>query len=495
MSTTLALERIADPPTERETARRRILAPGRNCWRIANAREAAVLVDAADYFAQLDRALRLARHSILIVGWDFDGRIKLCPDDAECLPLGDLLRSLVEARPELQVRILIWSVAVIHAPGAPIPLLLGAPWEDHPRITLRLDRQHPLYAAHHQKIVCIDDEIAFVGGIDLTVRRWDTCDHGADDPLRADPDGLAYHPVHDVQMVVTGEIARAVSAVARGRWSVATGEGVEPVGNAHLPWPGDIEPEFTDVPVAVARTAPEWGRTSAIKEVAALTIDALAAARHCIYIESQYFTAREIAEVLAQKLASPDGPEVVVIVAHASRGWIEQRIMGKNRSRLIRRLSQSDPHGRLRVYYPVVPTAEGDCDVFIHAKVMIVDNDFLRVGSANLNNRSMGLDTECDLVVEADREPTRRAIARIRDRLIAEHLAASPEMVASATADGTLIQGIERLNCNPRCLRPVEVNAGGPRRWVFGTRIFDPVRPFEPLWFLRRRRHARPGRA
>lgn len=494
MPATLERERIEERPMA-TAARRRILVPSHNCWRIAPAREAAILVDAQNYYAQLEKALQTAQQSILIIGWDFDGRIKLRQDDPDCVALGDLLRSLVEERPQLHVHILIWSVAVVHAPGAPMPLLVGAPWQDHPRISLRLDRRHPLYAAHHQKIVCIDDEIAFVGGIDLTVRRWDTCDHGADDPVRADPDGLAYRPVHDVQMVVTGDAARAVSAVARGRWSAALGEGIPDVRNIPPRWPGDIEPDFTDVPVAIARTAPEWGRTRAIREIKALTIDALAAARHSIYIESQYFTAGIIADVLAERLALPDGPEVVVIVARTAHGWLERKIMGENRSRLIRRLKECDRHGRLRIYYPVVPTPEGDCDVFIHAKVMIVDNDFLRVGSANLNNRSMGLDTECDLAIEAERDATRHAIARIRNRLIGEHIAAKPDDIAAACASGsTLVQCIERFNCSPRCLRPIEVNPDGRKRWVFGTRVFDPPRPFEPLWFLRRKRDSEAGK-
>jgi phosphatidylserine/phosphatidylglycerophosphate/cardiolipin synthase-like enzyme len=485
---TLARERIERRPTAAD-ARPRILVPGRNCWRIAPVREGAVLIDAANYYAQLDHALRLAHDSILIVGWDFDGRIKLCPNEPDCMPLGELLRSLVEQRPKLHIHILIWSVAVVHAPGAPMPLLVGAPWQDHPRITLRLDRVHPLYAAHHQKIVCIDDDIAFVGGIDLTVRRWDTCDHGADDPLRADPDGLPYHAVHDVQMVVTGDVARAVAAVARGRWSTATGQVLTPLRNTRPLWPGDIRPDFTGVPVAIARTAPEWGRSPAIKEISALTIDALTAARHCVYIESQYFAAGIVAEVLTRRLAARDGPEVVVIVARTSHGWIEHKIMGKNRSRLIRRLKECDHYGRLRVYYPVVPTPEGDCDVFIHAKVMIVDNNFLRIGSANLNNRSMGLDTECDLAVEAEQESTRQAISRVRDRLIGEHLAANPDDIGAACSAGnSLLQCIERFNHSPRCLRPIEVDPSGRKRWVFGTRIFDPPRPFEPLWFLRRKR-------
>src|SRR5215204_3851688 len=89
-----------------------VLKQGRNCFRITRARRAAVLVDASDYYARLEQAFSCAERTILIVGWDFDGRIKLCPHHENCAELGDFLRSLVEARPELEVKILIWSVAV-----------------------------------------------------------------------------------------------------------------------------------------------------------------------------------------------------------------------------------------------------------------------------------------------------------------------------------------------------------------------------------------------
>lgn len=471
--------------------RQQILAPGRNCWRIEVARQAAVLIDSANYFAQLEASLSQAQRSILIIGWDFDGRIRLRADDPACVPLGDMLRSLVEARPDLHVRILVWSVAVVHAAGAPMPLLVGAPWQDHPRISLRLDKHHPIYGAHHQKIVCIDDEVAFVGGIDLTIERWDTCAHGANDPTRINPEGLSYHPVHDIQMVVTGNSARSVFAVACARWSTATGEEIPSAQSGRALWLDDIEPDFVETPVAVARTAPQWGHSSAVNEIAALTTDALLAARHCIYIEAQYFSARRVRTVLARSLAARDGPEVVIVLARSTRGLMERLVMGHNRDRLIRRLKRVDRYDRLRVYYPVVPKPEGDCDVYVHSKLIIVDNDFLRIGSANLNNRSMGLDTECDLAIEADTETTRAAIARIRDRLLAEHIDITPGDVAAATAEGSLIRAIERLNCNSRCLRPYPVDPSGPTRWAFGTRLFDPSRPFEPLWFLRRKRPRR----
>jgi phosphatidylserine/phosphatidylglycerophosphate/cardiolipin synthase-like enzyme len=438
--------------------------------------------------------LRQARRSILIVGWDFDGRIKLRPDRADDgMPLGDFLRSLVEAQPDLEIHILIWSAAVIHAPGAPMPLLVGAPWQDHPRISLRLDRQHPLYGAHHQKLVCIDDALAFVGGIDLTLRRWDTCDHAVTDSRRVEPDGTVYGPVHDVQMAVDGEAARTLADLARERWRRASGETLPVVDSDRELWPQNLAVEFVDTPVAVARTAPAWGAEPAIAEVAALTTDMVAAARRSIYIEAQYFTAHRIGLLLEKSLATVHGPEIVVIVTRSSHGMMERIVMGRNRDRLVRRLRRADRHNRFRAFYPVVPGKGSACEVLIHSKVVIVDDEIMRIGSANLANRCMGLDTECDLVIEAPDATTRDAIAHVRNRLLGEHLDAAPQTVAQAIADrGSLIHAVDELNRNRRGLRPFpETNIDGPVRPLLGTWLVDPQRPFEPLWWRRRRRAAR----
>jgi phosphatidylserine/phosphatidylglycerophosphate/cardiolipin synthase-like enzyme len=460
-----------------------VLKPGRNCRGIARARRAAVLVDACDYYERLAQALRRAHRSVLIVGWDFDGRIHLCPHHEKCEPLGDVLRALVEARPELEVRVLVWSAAVVHASGDPLPLLMGAPWEDHPRISVRLDTKHPLYASHHQKIVVIDDVIAFCGGIDLTAERWDTCGHDAEDPLRLLPDGKPYHPVHDVQMAVDGDAARMVGDVARERWQIATGETVSAVADAKPIWPDDLVPDFTDTPVAVACTAPEYEGRPAVHEIAALTEDLLGAARHTIYIENQYFAASRVRRVLEKSLAARNGPEIVAVIRRASPGMLERLVMSNNRDRLIRRLRQADRHNRLRVYYPVVAGKESPCEVFVHAKVLIVDDTVLRVGSANLNNRSMGLDTECDLVLEAATAADRQSILALRHRLLAEHLGATPEEVAeTVAARGSLIRAVDTLNRNGRGLRPFpETDFNGPIEPIAGTGFLDPKRPLELL--------------
>jgi phosphatidylserine/phosphatidylglycerophosphate/cardiolipin synthase-like enzyme len=471
----------------------RILKPGHNCWRVAKAPRAAVLVDAADYYRHLHSALCLAQRSITILGWDFDGRIKLCPERGmkDARELGLFLRDLVEDRPELEIRILVWSVAVLHAPGDPKGLLVGDAWQEHPRIHLHLDTKHPFYASHHQKVVIIDEAVAFAGGIDLTIQRWDASSHQAENACRVTPDGETYEPVHDLQMAVDGDAAQALGELARRRWQVALGETLPNLEPGTGGWPDDLEPDFTDVPVAISRTAPGWGGTPPVRELAHLTVDAIAAARRSIYMEAQYLSSTLVRNALARRLMQHDGPEIVMVVTPFSRGFFEKKVLGGNRDRIMRRLSRSSGAHRLRFYYPVVPPAvpgaADDCQVLIHAKVMIVDDDLLRVGSGNLSNRSMGLDTECDLAIEATDEATRRTIAGVRARLVGEHLGVAPERVTEAlAAKGSLIAAVEALNGGPRSLRRFEPGEG-PTRLVPGTRIVDPARPWEPLWFLSRK--------
>lgn len=481
----------AVPPRAVASVPTRIVKPGVNCWRTAQSARASVLVDAAEYFLHLERALRRAERSILIVGWDFDGSIRLSTEgNADSPRLGDLLRSLVDARPQLEVRILVWSLAVVHAPGATKPLLFGSKWQTHPRIRVKLDTKHPLYAAHHQKIVAVDDAIAFVGGMDLTTERWDTSSHAAGDGRRVTYAGKAYGPVHDVQMAVDGEAAVALAEVARERWQIATGETLAPRTGAVDLWPLGLHPHFCDEAVAIARTSPSFGGRSERREGARLTRDAIDAAERSIYIEAQYLTARYVRAALARSLAKEAGPEVVVVLNRAIGGVLERLIMGKNGDRLMRQLARQDAHGRLRVYHPVTPCADGtERRVLIHAKVVIVDDDFLRVGSSNLNNRSVGLDTECDIAIESRRPESRAAITRLRNTLLGEHVDATAEQVAAAiVAEGSLIRAVDSLNVKPRALRPYDAMDGvGPTHSIPGTWLLDPRAPIRLLGALGRR--------
>jgi phosphatidylserine/phosphatidylglycerophosphate/cardiolipin synthase-like enzyme len=291
---------------------------------------------------------------------------------------------------------------------------------------------------------------------------------------------------------VDGEAAHAIAEVGHGRWKFATGEELAPVSTESDPWPAGLLPDFRHVPIAIARTYPAWGEQPAANEAAALTLDALSAARKTIYIEAQYMTAPCVGDVLERHLTDPHGPEIVVIQTHESHGWAEELVMGTNRDRLIRRLRKCDRHDRLRVYYPVIPNNEGgECQVLIHSKLIIVDDVFLRIGSSNLNNRSIGLDGGVAFAVEAATVEMRRTITGLRDRLLAEHLDITPETFARTVAGngGSVISAIEQLNTGVRGLRPFgAMSDDGPDVPAAGTGLLDPLEPFEPLSLFRRRK-------
>src|SRR5690606_33180018 len=170
----------------------------------------------------------------------------------------------------------------------------------------RLDRAGPPGACHHQKVVIIDDAVAFCGGGDISTDRWDSAEHLDGDPRRCQPSGLIPAPRHEVMSVMDGAAARALGDLARERWFRATGERTVPFEAGEDPWPDDVTPDLFDVPVGIARTEPAWAGRSAVRENEALHLDAIRRARRLIYLENQYFTSPRIAAALAERLAEPD---------------------------------------------------------------------------------------------------------------------------------------------------------------------------------------------
>jgi phosphatidylserine/phosphatidylglycerophosphate/cardiolipin synthase-like enzyme/uncharacterized membrane protein YdjX (TVP38/TMEM64 family) len=467
-----------------------MLEQGRNCWQKAQADRVALLIDGDAYFEAFRAAVRKARQSILIIGWDIDSRIPLGTDDpADGWPLhlGDFLNAVVAHHPHLQANILIWDFAMIYAlEREPLPLF-RLQWSTHHRLHFSMDDRHPLGGSHHQKIVVIDDALAFVGGIDLTKCRWDTTAHQAHDPRRVNVNGEPYAPFHDVQMMVDGGSARVLGELARTRWNQATGERLQPpLPREDEIWPEGFQPDLEHVEVDIARTEPAHEDTPEIREVERLYLDAIEAARHSIYIENQYFSCAAIGKALADRLSEPEGPDIVIVLPRNTAGWLEQTTMDVLRARLLRKLRAADLHDRLRLYYPDGPGLDERCSLIVHAKVLVVDDQLLRVGSSNLSNRSMGLDTECDLAIEAgNRADLTRAIGDFRNRLLGEHLGTSPDTVSEAIVrQGSLIAAIDSLRTNERTLRdldgrvPDELDALVPE-----AALIDPEKPLElDLW-------------
>jgi phosphatidylserine/phosphatidylglycerophosphate/cardiolipin synthase-like enzyme/uncharacterized membrane protein YdjX (TVP38/TMEM64 family) len=455
--------------------------PGRNCLRAAHAQRATLLIDGENYFRSFVQAALQARHSIIILGWDFDSRTLLHHDSAgrkDPPPqLGPFLNYLVRRRRGLHIYILNWDYPMIFGTDREFPPVYGLGWRARRRVHMRYDNTHPIAGSHHQKIVVMDDCLAFSGGIDLTTKRWDTCKHSPDDQRRM-YNGAPYPPFHDVMAMADDEAAHTLGEIARERWLRATGERIPAVGECEHFWPDSVPVEFSDVTVGIARTIPDTGEIPAVREVEALYLDMIGRAKHCIYIENQYFTAHNLADALAVRLAEPDGPEIVIVLRLLSHGWLEEHTMQALRTRLVAQLREADRWGRLRVFYPHVPCLrEGTC-LDIHSKVMVVDDEWARVGSANISNRSMAVDTECDLVFEAGgKARLADQVRHFRDRLIGEHLDVAPERVRQEhAARGSLIGAIAALQGNERSLRELEQESR-PQLELSMATIADPEQP------------------
>ncbi len=445
---------------------RSLFVPGHNCWRLARATRLGFLIDGSEYFGAVRAALAGAQREIFILGWDIDSRMHLVPtgaNDGFPEPLREFLNALLAARPQLQIHVLSWDFALLFALEREWLGRLKFGWRTRRRLHFQLDDHHPTGASHHQKLVVVDDALAFVSGFDLTRNRWDTPLHLPADPARRNADGNGYAPFHDVGALVDGEAARALGDLARDRWHRATGRRTRPPERAPEPaaWPACAGIVLSDIDVAIVRTEPAFDGAPAIAEVRQLHLDAIAAARTSIFSENQYFTSRLIADAFESHLVEPAGPEIVVVSPITQSGWLEVSTMGVLRARVHRRLVEADASARYRLYCPWLgddAALPARC-LNVHSKVLVIDDEILSVGSANLTARSMSLDTECNLAIEARGEArVRAAIAGLRSRLLGEHLDRDPSDVAAAVERvGSLIGAIEALRGEGRSLRPLGV--------------------------------------
>ncbi|HEX2198840.1 MAG TPA: VTT domain-containing protein [Burkholderiales bacterium] len=501
MGSVLYLNRRSQPEDAAPDAHRpeSLLRPGYNCCAVARAERVALIVDAADYFKAFYQAALRARRSITILGWDFNSQTQLHFDAVgEGAPpalLGEFLNYLVRRRRGLHINVLNWDYPMVFGADRELPPLYGFGWQPARRVRLRYDDTHPVAGSQHQKIVLIDDKLAFIGGIDLTVKRWDSSEHAPDDPRRIIA-GTPYPPFHDLMVAVDGEAARALAQIARERWRLATGDKLREVRTDQDPWPSALAADLAGVDVGIARTMPPRGETPAVREVERLYLDMIAAARREIYIENQYFTAPRIAAALEKRLAEPDGPEVVLVLRLLSHGWLEEHTMHVLRTKLIQRLRQADKHGRFQVYYPHIPGLPDSCCLDVHSKAMVVDDRALRVGSANLCNRSMGMDTECDVLIES-RGDARVAytIRGFRDRLLAEHLGVSCEALRRELERAKSLHGaIDALRHDARSLRRLEDVKEWPEAIISIASVADPDEPIA-LDILKTERLFQQGRA
>jgi phosphatidylserine/phosphatidylglycerophosphate/cardiolipin synthase-like enzyme/uncharacterized membrane protein YdjX (TVP38/TMEM64 family) len=444
-----------------------IFQPGKTVWTTKRADQAAVIIDAAAYFAAVREAFLAAEHSIVIIGWDIDSRTRLMgetpPTDSLPIEFGAFLRALVRKKPSLTVKLLLWDYSVLYALERELLPAIVFRWRTPQQIELCLDDHLPFAASHHQKIITIDDQLAFSGGLDITVRRWDTPAHTPDDPRRRGPKNESYPPFHDIQMAVSGPAAHALSALARDRWTAATGVKLPFAPAPRNVWPQSLTAQFHHVTVGISRTVAAFENQPAIREIEALLAAMLQRAQRFIYIETQFLTCSRLAHHMADALERVRDLEILIVAPKTHHTWLEHHTMQAGRARFMAFIAQRGFSARVKLVTPRV----GSTDVMIHSKIIIVDDTILRVGSSNLCNRSMGTDTECDLTIEAANDAERAAISSIRNILIAEHTGLSTTAVeARLNETGSLLSvaqchGDRRLDIiqdppPPDTLSPVE---------------------------------------
>jgi phosphatidylserine/phosphatidylglycerophosphate/cardiolipin synthase-like enzyme len=408
-----ALERAVEGHHRRRLRKvgwERVLQPGLGGLRVSGdppvreGNSVEIRIDGAEALPAMQRAMLEARSHIYLANWFLSPDFRLVRGGpGSSSGAGPTIRELLaELATRVDVRVLLWS-------GPPVPWSpLGRPGIKRTRDELTrgtkvhclLDhRQRPLHA-HHEKILVIDDQAAFVGGIDHTDLRGDRFDSG-EHPLR---DGVGWH---DIAAELHGPAAADVAAHFRLRWQAVSGESLPSVRPGQKAGTRDVQVIAT-IPEAAYPSVPRG-----VFRVLEAYMRALSSARHLIYIENQFLWSPEIVKVLRQKLLAPPEDDfrlLLLLPADAATG-------NDDTAGQLGSLLQADHDDRLFASTIYSRVGSQSRAVYVHAKLAIVDDLWLTVGSANLNDHSLFNDTEVNLAVY-DHEIARTT----RERLWAEHL-------------------------------------------------------------------------
>ncbi|RYZ09242.1 MAG: hypothetical protein EOO73_05640 [Myxococcales bacterium] len=419
----------------REVADVKLLTGPEVCWKSSAVEEMALLVDGDIYYRAFVRAARRARRSILLSGWQFDTEAQLLRGD-ERLPGADntmlgFLNRLCAENPQLEIHILAWDYSLVYA--------VEREWMQGVKMALRSnDRIHFEYWAHpnsggshHHKYALIDDEVVFVGGLDICDSRWDTRAHAAHDERRVDVSGEPYRPFHDIQLALRGPVVADIRSIFQEFWSAVCERPAPEKVDRWEQAPSLRELAEDGLPlrgnqVLLSRTLFREDQAP-VAEVEALLRQAILAAESFVYVENQYFTSLSILTAFRDRLSDAARPPLTIVVVMPDGGDTpkEDFVLG-NRQRSVRYalLKLAEAHGH-RVRFLISSdhsSPEKPVSTFIHAKLMSVDDQLLCVGSANLTNRSMRIDSELTLTVQGEAGGNTSAdIRAIVDSLLSEH--------------------------------------------------------------------------
>ena len=489
MKTPRRLRRFIRPP-----ARHTILTAGRNCWRIDATSDSGLLVDGRDYYRAFYHSARQAEQYIFIFGWQFDSNAALLrgEDAAEAqgkIKLLDFLNELCESKPGLRIFMLAWNYSMLYSLDREWFQNWYFNWTTNDRLKFCYDSSDSFDASHHQKFVVIDGAIGFVGGIDLCASRWDDRNHRLDNPLRVNSGGDSYRTFHDIQSYHTGPVVGHLAELFRQRWRSVCGECIDLPEAQPQPRRLAFKPglPLAARQVAISRTeVPKLRRGGKpVLEIRQLFIDAIDAAERLVYIENQYFSSEALADALIERMRQRRRPrlQIVLVIAKDAEAFLEQLSIGVAQSRIIRRLKEvaAENGHNIGIYYPASIATDGsEAPTYIHSKLLLIDDRFLSVGSANMNNRSMGYDTELNVAWDdLPGSPLSDSIRAVRVNLLGEHTGLGVQADNRLGATNGLVDylnaladsGRSRLRHHPARSIPEE------HRWL--TTIFPNGLPFD----------------
>ena len=416
-----------------------------------------VTIDGRDTFEQFYVHLLKAKKSVLLANYDLDPHLRFArtypamtasgksaliksacsrplaggiAEESRHYTLQDLL--VEKARAGVEVKIIVWQPRLVLRllPGADergidgraddVEILntIAKSYGMSDRLQVKIDSTAPtLTSAHHEKIMVVDGEVGFCGGFDLSNGKWDTRAHDYESQLRE----TNAEPWHDVHAIVRGPVVQDLVYHFQQRWLYADVRDKRAVRTATVNVSARQEPAAGDVPVVALRTWKEMDRTGGIK---AWYAEMFRKAKKAIYIENQFpFQSKSLTRLLAKRLA--EEPELKVVIV----GPMDPNLPGLVGS-MLSKMSVNDVNknladlrklsgGRVATYslisqHRTMPTMRKQ--IYVHSKIMIVDDQWMTIGSANLDKNGTDDSSEFNLGITSA-----ELAAKTRVRLWQEH--------------------------------------------------------------------------
>jgi phospholipase D1/2 len=429
----------------------RILKQGQNCWCIDEIKELSLLIDGDNYFKAFFDAAEQAKRSIKIVGFELESWLGLAHISRR-FPnsLRRYFTRLTNEKKDLQVSIRCWNAFSFLSLEREKLAAYKWKFKTPERVRFRHVRHSLVYGSYHEKFSLIDGCCAFLGGMDISQKRWDTPEHLPKNHLRKDGQGKIYNPVHDIQLVCTGPLIKKLEEYQQENKNERAGEKAE----VSRIWPRTHPPQVKDITGAISRT----DAASGVLEIEQLYLDAIEQAERYILIENQYLTNFKIIEQLCRRLEQKEGPEVIIVGPLSYPGSFEKAIYLHERNLALAMLRHADKFGRFLGLYPTLPEEDPEKFLVVHSKVMMADDEFITIGSANISRRSMRVDSEVNISLESAGDQKIKSFVKSNVcELLSEHLGITAQEFASHyTASGSLLKSVKHfMGRHTRTLRPL----------------------------------------